>query len=95
MDGPSHVAIESPSKPRPTNEIVRYIADTLRHIEYNYQREGSGPGSRFEGELLEDVQARTIIRILLPAMQQRVPPQSWSVEQVMALWELQGREPPG
>jgi hypothetical protein len=91
---PSHVVVESPNKPRPPNPVIRYLADTLRHIEINYEREGSGPGSRFEGELLEDVQARTVLRILLPALQQRVPPAGWSLEWVAALWELQGREAP-
>jgi len=33
----------------------------LRRIEYNYGREGSGPGSRFEGRLLEDVQAEAVM----------------------------------
>jgi hypothetical protein len=40
------------------------VADTLRRIEVNYDREGSGPGSRFEGELLEDVQARTAVAMV-------------------------------
>ena len=54
----------SPNVPRPASEFVRYIADTLRRIEYNYAREGSGPGTRFEGRLLEDVQAETVIRLV-------------------------------
>jgi hypothetical protein len=44
---------------------VRELADGLRRIEYNYQREGSGPGSRFEGRLLEDVQAEYAVRHLM------------------------------
>ena len=36
----------------------------LRRIETNYQREGSGPGSRFEGRLPEDVQAEWVLRHL-------------------------------
>lgn len=48
----------SPNKPRPADPLVRQVADALARIERNYQREGSSPGSRFEGELLEDVQAR-------------------------------------
>jgi hypothetical protein len=58
---PSHVVVESPNKPRPDDQLARSVADTLRRIENNYHREGSGPGSRFEGQLLEDVQARTAI----------------------------------
>jgi len=34
----------------------------LHDIAVNYAREGSGPGSRFEGRLLEDVQAERITR---------------------------------
>jgi len=40
------------------------VADTLRRIEVNYDKEGSGPGSRFEGQLLEDVQARAVIAMV-------------------------------
>jgi hypothetical protein len=36
----------------------------LARIEVNYEREGSGPGSRFEGRLLEDVQAEAVLRFL-------------------------------
>ena len=31
-------------------------------IEANYERETSGPGSRFEGQRLEIVQARAVLR---------------------------------
>jgi hypothetical protein len=50
-------AQDSPNKPRPADPLTREIADALNRIERNYEREGSGPGSRFEGRLLEDVQA--------------------------------------
>ena len=60
-DTPSYVIAESPNAPRPTG-LALEIADMLRHIEYNYAREGSGPGSRFEGRLLEDVQAEAVLR---------------------------------
>jgi hypothetical protein len=50
-------ARESPNKPRPADPLVREAAALLAAIERNYEREGSGPGSRFEGRLLEDVQA--------------------------------------
>jgi hypothetical protein len=52
----------SPGKPRPSDPLTREIADALARIERNYQREGSGPGSRFEGRLLEDVQAEWVAR---------------------------------
>lgn len=60
----SHEMVPSPSAPRPSDPLVRDLADGLRHIEYNYAREGSGPGSRFEGRLLEDVQAEWVMREL-------------------------------
>lgn len=58
------VGVYSPNKPRPAQPDVRFAADTLRIIEVNYQREGSGPGSRFEGRLLEDIQAETVLRLI-------------------------------
>lgn len=57
----AYTVVESPNKPRPDDALTRSVADMLRRIEANYEREGSGPGSRFEGELLEDVQARAVI----------------------------------
>jgi len=54
--------IASPNAPRPADPLVLEIADALRRIEANYEREGSGPGSRFEGRLLEDVQAEWVVR---------------------------------
>lgn len=41
------------------------IASLLVAIEINYNREGTGYGSRFEGERLEVVQARAVIRRVL------------------------------
>jgi hypothetical protein len=55
-------AQDSPGKPRPGDPLVREVADALAAIECNYEREGSGPGSRFEGRLLEDVQAEYAVR---------------------------------
>jgi hypothetical protein len=43
---------------------VRWIADTLARVERNYDREGSGPGSRFEGMLREDAEAQCVLRLL-------------------------------
>jgi hypothetical protein len=52
---------------RPADPLVRELADGLRRIEDNYHREGSGPGSRFEGKLPEDVQAEWLMRQLIAA----------------------------
>jgi hypothetical protein len=54
--------VASPNAPRPEDPLTRELADGLARIERNYGREGSGPGSRFEGRLLEDVQAGWIVR---------------------------------
>lgn len=59
----TYTAVNSPNAPRP-EQPVRAIADSIRHVEINYEREGSGPGSRFEGKLLEDVQAEVACRYL-------------------------------
>ncbi len=56
-------AVTSPNAPRPADPLTLEIADMLRRIEINYGREGSGPGSRFEGRLLEDVQAEAVMRM--------------------------------
>ena len=55
--------VASPNAPRPTGTVLE-ISDMLWRIAGNYDREGSGPGSRFEGKLLEDVQATAIVRML-------------------------------
>jgi hypothetical protein len=44
------------------DELTEEIAGMLVRIERNYLRETSGPGSRFEGQRLEIVQARAVIR---------------------------------
>lgn len=44
------------------DELTEEIAQMLVRIEANYQRETSGPGSRFEGQRLEVAQARAVIR---------------------------------
>lgn len=61
---PSHVFVSVPTV-RPSDPLVRELADGIMRIERNYQREGSGPGTRFEGKLLEDVQAAWVMRELL------------------------------
>jgi hypothetical protein len=56
----TYIAVESPNAPRPTDPVIRDMSDGLMRIEAIYNREGSGPGSRFEGKLLEDVQAEWV-----------------------------------
>jgi hypothetical protein len=63
-------AVASPNVPRPEDPLVREVADGLAAIERNYEREGTGPGSRFEGRLLEDVQAEWAVR----RVRVRIPP---------------------
>lgn len=65
-------AAESPSKPRPDDKLTCSVADMLRRIEANYDREGSGPGSRFEGRLLEDVQAGRVIEAVAAPLREQV-----------------------
>ena len=56
--------VSSPNKSRPTDPLLLEVADALRRVEINYSREGSGPDSRFEGRLLEDVQAEVVLQIV-------------------------------
>jgi hypothetical protein len=58
----SYEAVSSPNAPRPDDPLVISISEGLAAIARNYVREGSGPGSRFEGRLLEDVQAEWVVR---------------------------------
>lgn len=50
-----------PTKPA-RDPLEDEIASLLVGIEINYHREGTGHGTRFEGERLEVVQARAVIR---------------------------------
>lgn len=43
-------------------ELADEVAQMLTAVERNYQRETSGPGTRFEGRCLEAVQAEAVIR---------------------------------
>lgn len=52
-----------PAEPDP-DPAVRDVADMLRRVQINYEREGAGPGSRFAGEMLETVQARAVVQHL-------------------------------
>jgi hypothetical protein len=47
--------------------LAEEVANMLWRIEGNYHREGSGPGSRFEGQRLEVAQARAVIRCVRDA----------------------------
>ena len=54
----------------PANPLEAEIADMFVRIEVNYHREGTGYGSRFEGERLEVVQARAAIQRVREAIQE-------------------------
>lgn len=43
-------------------DLKKSLAEALWRIEGNYNREGSGPGSRFEGKTLDTAQAEYAIR---------------------------------
>jgi len=43
-------------------DLAAEVADLLYRISVNYDREGAFPGSRFEGQRLEFVQAWAVIR---------------------------------
>jgi hypothetical protein len=60
----------SPNKPRPSDPLVIAVAGMIAQIERNYDREGSGPGSRFEGRLREDVQAVAVVAMVRDAVRQ-------------------------
>jgi hypothetical protein len=49
------------------DDLIEELAGMLVRIEANYERETSGPGSRFEGQRLEVVQARAVLRRVLRA----------------------------
>ena len=72
---PSHQIVSSPNAPRPADPLVLWISDMLMRIERNYGRETSGPGSRFEGRLLEDVQAEAVVRCIREKLAQQVKQQ--------------------
>lgn len=57
-----YVVVASPMAPPPEDPFVTEIEEMLYRILINYEREGSGPGSRFEGKTLERCQAEQVIR---------------------------------
>jgi len=71
--GQAATVVASPNKPRPDDPLAIAVADMLRRIEINYDREGAGPGSRFEGQLLEDAQARAVIKLVAARQPQPAP----------------------
>lgn len=60
-DVPGTVARAMPPTKPPANPLEAEIAEGLVAIEANYHREGTGHGSRFQGERIEVVQARWAI----------------------------------
>jgi hypothetical protein len=85
--GQRWTVVPSPNKPRPADPLIREIAALLAAIERNYGSEGSGPGSRFEGCLLEDAQAVAVVRHVLWARERagRVERPVLPAEQARAL----------
>jgi hypothetical protein len=59
------IYIQNSPSASPADDFTEEIAAMLVAIERNYEREGSGPGSRFEGQRLEIIQARAVIRRVL------------------------------
>lgn len=90
--------MHSPNAPRPDDPLTLEVADMLRRIEQNYEREGSGPGSRFEGRLPEDVQAEAVVRHIAAAERDRLALAAGSREALGALvrevWVQWAREQP-
>ena len=72
--------MSSPNRPRPDDPLAIAVADALRRAESNYHREGSGPGGRFEGQLLEDVQARTALAVVAAREAESAPGPAGSAE---------------
>jgi hypothetical protein len=56
------IAAEQAEKITRLDEMADDLARSLWHIEGNYAREGSGPGSRFEGRTLQAVQIEYVLR---------------------------------
>jgi len=62
LDHPDHMATGSWCVLDAPPDLVDEITVMLAAVERNYERERSGPGSRFEGQRLQFAQARTVIR---------------------------------
>lgn len=50
---------------RTREQLEEELADSLYAILANYEREGAGPGSRFEGQTCEYAQAKFAVRMVL------------------------------
>lgn len=61
---PSHIVVEMPTAPPPDDPFVQELADSFWRIEGNYDREGTGLGSRFEGKTLQRCLAEFAIRVV-------------------------------
>jgi hypothetical protein len=61
-DMPKLTVVASPMAPPPEDPFVTEIEEMLYRILVNHEREGSGPGSRFEGKTLERCQSEQVIR---------------------------------
>lgn len=62
-----HLPRGTPAEPESAaadEQLVEELAWMIVRIENNYQRETSGPGSRFEGQRLETAQVRAVLRRL-------------------------------
>lgn len=75
--------------------LVAEIADTLWRIEVNYNREGSGPGSRFEGQRCEVVQAAWVIRRMREETAAALKDAEDQIRRVAERLEAKGRAPGG
>lgn len=54
----------TPAEQAAEDQLAEELSWAIAAIEANYDREGSGPGSRFEGQRLESVQVRWLLRRL-------------------------------
>jgi hypothetical protein len=71
-------------------DLTEEIAAMLVRIEASYDREGSGPGSRFEGRTRESVQAEAVLRRIW----ERPVTQRLELSPDNAVWQCAGCEAP-
>lgn len=58
----SHIVHVAGPTQRPEEPFVREMGDDIARIERNYEREGAGPDSRFQDQLLSDIQAAWVVK---------------------------------
>jgi hypothetical protein len=58
----SHIVHVAGPTQRPEDPFIREMGDSVAGIERNYEREGAGPGSRFQDQLLADIQASWVVK---------------------------------